>query len=95
MQVKTDHQVVAFGSDLMHLFDSEAGIVLVSATRGPGGEWTITALDPPNPVADVTASSRTDALTAMTEHVFNALGPSGPNGEGYSTLIPHGMSELP
>jgi hypothetical protein len=83
--VKTDHQIAAFGDDLMRLFDSATGEPIVTATRADG-TWTVTA----DSVPDVTAADRSAALTAMTEQALAAL-----PGAGYSTLIPHGLAELP
>lgn len=88
--VQGSHQVVAFGSELMRLFNSSSGETIVEATRG-GGTWTLHA----DGIADVTAPDRSTALGMMPQHAFDALGPSGPNGEGYSTLIPNGIAELP
>lgn len=88
--VQTDHQVVAFGSELMRLFVSNTGDLIVEASRSDG-TWTIHA----EGIPDVTASDRAGALEAMPQQAFAALGPSGPGGKGYSTLIPHGLAEQP
>lgn len=88
--VQGTHQVVAFGNDLMRLFNSTTGETIVEATRS-GGTWTVHA----EGVPDVTAADRVTALNAMPQHAFDALGPSGPNGEGYSTIIPDGLAALP
>lgn len=87
--VQTDHQIVAFGADQMKLFDA-TGDPIVTATRADG-IWTIHAED----VTDVTAEDRAGALEAMPQQAFALLGPSGPGGKGYSTLIPHGLADLP
>lgn len=86
----TDHQVMAFGDHLMRLFDAATGDLIVEATR-TDNTWTITA----EGVPDVTAETRADALAEMPQQAFAALGPSGPGGKGYSTLIPHGLADLP
>lgn len=88
--VQGTHQVVAFGSDLMRLFNSTTGETIVEASRS-AGTWTIHA----EGIPDATAADRPAALEVMPQHAFTALGPSGPNGEGYSTLIPTGLAELP
>lgn len=69
----------------MQLFDASDGQIVVTAERA-GGTWTITA----SGIADVTAATRMDAITAITEQALAALG-----GSGYSTLVPHGLSDLP
>lgn len=84
-EVHTDHQIVAFGPNLMQLFESNTGNLIVTATRSDD-EWTIAA----EGVPDVTATSRHAAITAMTEQALAALG-----GSGYSTLVPHGLSDMP
>ncbi len=82
--VKTDHQIVGINPDLMHLLD-ETGALIAAAER-VDGSWTITAEDVP----DVTAASRGEAITALTEQALKALG-----GTGYSTMVPHGLSAAP
>lgn len=88
--VQTDHQIVAFGPDLMRLFASATGDIIVEATRAEG-VWTIHA----EGIPDTTAPDRAAALGEMPQHAFAALGPSGPGGKGYSTLIPHGLADTP
>ena len=85
--VRTDHQIVPFDTELMKLFNGDDGTVIVTATRadGVGGTWTVSA----EGVADVTAADRQAAITAMTEQALAALG-----GTGYSTTVPHGLAEL-
>lgn len=83
--VRTDHQIVAFGPDQMRLFANSDGATIVTATR-EGDEWTVTA----EGVPDVTADNRPDAVNAMIEQALAAL-----PGDGYSTLVPHGLKELP
>ena len=85
MDVRTDHQIVAFGTERMMLFDSEAGTVIVDANRSQG-IWTIEAQGIP----DVTASNRPDAIQAMVEQALAAL-----PGTGYSCTVPHGLTDLP
>ena len=84
-EVITDHMIVAFGSDIMQLFNSSDGLVIVTATR-TAGTWTMHA----DGIADITAADRPAAITAMTEHALAAL-----PGTGYSTTVPHGLPELP
>lgn len=88
MHVKTDHQVVAHGDDTMRLYDGD-GNTLATATRA-GDRWSVTSDH-----GDAVADSRADAIATLTDHAFNVLGPSGGNGEGYSTLVPHGLAETP
>lgn len=85
MDVRTDHQIVAFGTERMMLFDSEAGTVIVDANRSQG-IWTIEAQGIP----DVTASNRPDAIQAMVDQALAAL-----PGTGYSCTVPHGLTDLP
>lgn len=85
MDVRTDHQIVAFGSEHMKLFDAATGDPIVTATRS-AGTWTVSA----DGVPDVTAADRPGAITAMTEQALAALG-----GTGYSTLVPYGLPEQP
>lgn len=85
MHVQTDHHILAVGGDKMTLFDPEAGKVLVSATR-MGGSWTVHT----EGLSDVSSPSRQAAIHAMTEHALTLL-----PGTGYSTLVPHGLAELP
>mgnify|MGYP000965608912 CR=1 FL=1 len=85
MDVRTDHQIVAFGTERMMLFDSEAGTVIVDANRSQG-IWTIEAQGIPN----ITASNRPDAIQAMVDQALAAL-----PGTGYSCTVPHGLTDLP
>ena len=89
MEVMTDHQILAFGADLMHLLDRSTGNTLVTATRDPGGLWTIHA----DGTDDVTAVNRGEAITDLTEQARKIL-PGYPS-NGFSTLVPHGLTELP
>lgn len=84
-QVKTDHQIVAFGTAQMALFDNAGGDPIVTATR-EGAKWAIHA----EGAKDVKAASRSDAVTALIEHALKVL-----PGEGYSTLVPHGLLDMP
>lgn len=85
MDVQTDHQIVAFGTDRMILFDSSNGQVLVTADRIVD-TWTISA----DGVADTAAQSRQDAVTAMADQALAVTG-----NDGCSTLVPHGLLDLP
>lgn len=82
--VRTDHQIVPFGADLMRLYDRD-GAVVVTAER-TSGTWTIHA----DTVDDVTADDRGAAVTAMTEQALAVL-----PGDGYSTFVPQGLLEQP
>lgn len=83
-QVQTDHQIIG-ATDLMVVIDHNLTQV-VTATR-VSGIWTISATG----VADVTADNRSDAVDAMIAHALAAL----PAQTGYSTLVPHGLKEMP
>lgn len=83
--VKTDHQIAPFGSDLMRLFDGD-GNVIVTATRSGNG-WDVEATDAPGVGSRAT---RGEAITAMIDKALEVL-----PGSGYSTLVPHGLTETP
>ena len=85
MDVRTDHQIVAFGTERMMLFDAQEGNVIVDANRSQG-IWTIEAPGIPN----VEASNRPDAIQAMVDQALAAL-----PGTGYSCTVPHGLTDLP
>ena len=84
--IQTDHQIVALGADLMHLLDNANGSTIVTAQRD-GGTWVIHA---DAVETDATATTRPDAIQGVLDHALAALG-----GDGYSTMIPHGLTELP
>lgn len=89
MDVKTDHQIVAFDDNMMMLFDNITGHVIVTAQRpNTGSPWTIH--DNSGTVEDATSPDRPSAITAMTQHALDIL-----PGVGYSTLVPHGLIETP
>lgn len=88
-QVKTDHQIVAHGDDLMHLYSSD-GELIATATRADEG-WDVTTAS-----TDVeSADNRIAAIALLQDHAFAHLGPSSDEGHGYSTLISHGLTDLP
>lgn len=84
-EVRTDHKIVAFDTELMQLFNCADGVVIVTATRADG-VWTVHA----DGVDDVTAPDRPAAITAMTEQALAAL-----PGTGYSTTVPTDLADLP
>ncbi|WJR31913.1 hypothetical protein P3F83_15180 [Mycobacteroides immunogenum] len=87
MDVQAGRQVVGFGPNLMQVFDSTDGMVMVTAERtNPESPWTIKAAG----AEDVTAPDRGSAITAMTDMDL-AVSP----GTGYSYLVPHGLAEQP
>jgi hypothetical protein len=94
MDVKTQLQIVAFGTERMRMFDTDSGEMVVDCNRNPDGTWTITA----DGVPDVTVppdiqpgpTYRGGAITAMAEQALTAS-----PGEGYSILVPHGLPETP
>jgi hypothetical protein len=83
MHVKTDHQIVAHGNDLMRLYDGD-GNALATAERSDNG-WTVTSND-----GETTTEDRVSAIAHMTDHALAVL-----PGDGYSTLVPHGLAEMP
>jgi len=83
--VTTDHQIVPFSDDQMALFDAKTGDRIAVATRD-SGTWTITADN-----ADTkSATDRSSAITALLDTALESLG-----GDGYSTMVPHGLAEQP
>ncbi|MUL47619.1 hypothetical protein FZI85_25230 [Mycobacterium sp. CBMA293] len=83
--VATSHQIVAFGNEMMKLFECATAAVVVTATRADG-VWTVHA----EGIDDVTAIDRGVAVTAMTSQLLAAI-----PGTGCSTTVPHGIFELP
>lgn len=85
-----DHQIVAHGDDLMHLYDKQ-GNLLVTAER-TGETWTVQT-----PSTDQTHhANRAKALEAMwKDHAYEHLGPVNAQGHGYVTSIPDGLAERP
>lgn len=84
-QIETDHQVVAFGTEVMTLFDNKTGGVIATATR-TDGTWTIHTVG----IEDTTFTDRPDAITGLLTHALTAG-----SEVGYSTLVPDGLAELP
>ncbi|AID58845.1 hypothetical protein PBI_GAIA_25 [Mycobacterium phage Gaia] len=84
MRIKTDHQIVEFGNDLMGLFDSN-GTLITQGERTTTG-WKVTAIG----VSDVNVGNRSDAITAMINMALEVL-----PGEGYSCLVPRGLRAQP
>jgi hypothetical protein len=90
MDVRTDHQIVAVGNDLMELRDNGDGAVIATATRtSPTGNWAITLTR--DDTISLSAVSRSDAFMSMIDN-----GPAGvaEGHAGYSTLVPHGLEDL-
>lgn len=83
--VATSHQIVAFGTELMKVFECATAAVVVTATRAEG-TWTVHA----DGLDDVTATDRESAVVAMTNQLLAAV-----PGTGTSTTVPHGLLELP
>lgn len=86
--IQSDHGIVAHGTDIMRLYDTE-GVVLVTAARGKNS-WNVKS-DKTND----TAPDRASAIQMLTDHALELLGPSSDQGHGYSTLIPHGLPDMP
>lgn len=85
-EVRTDHQIIALGTEEMALLDS-AGETIVRAVWADD-QWTVTAAG----VEDTLAPTRAAAVNAMTNMAYESLGPN-PNrapgaGDGYSTMVP-------
>jgi hypothetical protein len=103
--VITNHQLLAFGDNLVQVFDSTSGEVLATATRADiGSDWTVHAVQNPNSVpdetvpADPTDTPRSSLVDVLSDLVYRALGPnSNPAvpGDGYSMMVPTGFRELP
>ncbi|SKM18026.1 Uncharacterised protein [Mycobacteroides abscessus subsp. massiliense] len=91
-QVLTDHQIIG-ANELMVLMDSGTLEQIVVATR-VSGWWTIHA----EGIDDVQVDNRAEAVDKMIDHAYNALGPNTNDsypGDGYSTMVPTGLRELP
>lgn len=84
MRVKTDHQVVAFGANLMGLFDLEGNLIVQAARTETG--WLVTAAG----AADTSVADRAAAIDALIETALAVL-----PGAGYSCLVPRGLADLP
>lgn len=87
--VETSHKIVAFGNDRMDLFDSKTGSVIVTAVRS-GTKWTVSVQLPATGIEDVLADARPEAITTMGELALQAV----PN-TGISTIVPHGLADMP
>lgn len=90
MDVTTQHQIVAVGTDLMELRDNSNGAVIAHATRtSPTGNWAISIAR--DATITISAATRTDAYMAMINN-----GPAGVSegATGYSTMVPHGLDDL-
>lgn len=85
LNVRTDHQIIPFDNDRMALFDNNSGSAIVTATR-EDGTWTISGAG----AEDRTADNRADAIQALIDHALESQPDSG-----YSTLVPHGLADLP
>lgn len=95
-EVRTDHQIVPFGPNLMKLFDSKGAVVVQAEREHDKAQWEIhTDADE---VADDMADTRSEAIDKMIHEMTPAV--LGPNtspspGNGYSCLVPHGLPETP
>lgn len=91
-EVGTNHRIIAFGNDIMVLFDSHDGTTIVSASRRPPlAGWTVSVENKLTGIEDVVAEDRPAAITTMMELALQAL----PQKPGYSTLIPRGLEDMP
>lgn len=91
MQVQTDHQIVGFG-DRMTLVDTGTLDVIVLAER-TDGVWTVRAdghADVKVPATQSVQLPRENVIQAMIDLALEV----SPN-DGYSTLVPHGLPDLP
>lgn len=84
--VQTDHQIVAFGTETMGLFDAANGTLIATATRADG-TWTVHT----DGIDDATADSRGTAIDALKAHALLLPGAKS----GYSTTVPHGLRDQP
>ena len=87
-EVRTDHEIVALGTEEMVLIDSD-GATIVRAVFADD-QWVITAKSSDD--NSYTAAERAAAVQAMTQLAYEVLGPN-PNahegaGDGYSTMVP-------
>ena len=91
MNVETDHQIVAFGADQMHLFDNQSSTVIVVAQRNPDG-WVVSAdgHDDVRPEPPGELPPRRKVIEAMVAMALE-ISPQ----DGYSTLVPHGLEDTP
>lgn len=84
---QTDHQIFAFSSDLMGIFETSSGNLLANARRTGGNTWLIhTDIEG---VDDVMALGRDAAVTALRDIVLAFPGAAA----GYSCTIPSGLRE--
>lgn len=93
MDVQTDHQIVAFGGDRMMLFDGD-GTAVVDCNRNADGSWTAKAAG----VADVTMPADISGGPTFRQGAINAMinqALAASPGTGYSTMVPHGLAEMP
>ena len=88
--VRTDHQIVPFGDDLMKLFDKEGNTLAIAERPNADAPWNIHTDD--DGVPDDSATTREAAIYKMTEFVVAA---KSIEGTGFSTLVPHGLTEQP
>lgn len=91
MYVQTDHQIVGFG-DRMTLIDTETLDVIVLAERSDEA-WTVKASgheDVKVPATQSLQPPRENVIQAMIDLALEI----SPN-DGYSTLVPHGLPDLP
>lgn len=86
LNVRTDHQVIPFDDNRMALFDNNTGTAIVTAERDQTQVWTVHA----DGVDDVTANNRQDAIQALIDQAL-----ASQPGTGFSTLVPHGLADLP
>jgi hypothetical protein len=89
--VETNHQIIALGADRMELRDNASGGVIATAIRADSeSPWQVDVnMDGAEDFGPV--PSRAEAINHM---IFDRpdVDPSKP---GYSTLVPHGLPELP
>lgn len=92
-QVEADHQVVSLNVNSMTVLD-KAGNTLATAEREHDqAPWIIKA---PN-VDDATATTRAEAVGALSQKVYESLGPNDNDeipGDGYSMMVPPGLMEM-
>jgi hypothetical protein len=87
---QTDHQIIALGDNRMELRDNTTGDTIASAVRDAEGQNWRVDINMDN-AQDFETLDRAQAINHM---IFDRpdVDPSQP---GYSTMVPHGLPELP
>lgn len=86
--IRTDHQIVPFGTNKMGLFDTEGNSIVVAQRDHDRAPWQIHTDS--DGIPDMMKDTREEAITAMVDFALQSL-----PGTGYSCLVPHGLAETP